>query len=129
MPGQNVLVVDDDYEILEILRSGLELIGCQVTALTDGRSTEDYLTKNNPDLIVLDVMLPDIDGITLCQTIRRDEKTKDIPIIMLTALSDGTTYHDALQFGATEYMVKPFDIGELQSKVKKLLADFNKNKK
>ncbi|MFA5859868.1 MAG: response regulator [Elusimicrobiota bacterium] len=122
MTKKVVLVVDDDPELAELVRSGLETIDCEVVTAHTGRTAQGILEKTTPDLAVLDVMLPDIDGITLCQEIKHDPKKKDVPVIMMTALSDRTTYHDALLFGATDYIVKPFEMKELLEKVNKALA-------
>jgi two-component system, OmpR family, response regulator RpaA len=116
-----ILVIDDDQAIAELVKVNLELSGHQVTTAGDGIKGLALAKQNRPDLIVLDIMMPDLDGFTVCQRLRQDPTTHSIPVLMLTALGmtkDKVTGFDA---GADDYLVKPFEIPELQVRVRALL--------
>lgn len=115
--GKKILVVDDDLNIQEMLNAGLSRYGYVVTVSSSAIDALSLIEKFKFDLVIIDVMMPDIDGITLCKTIRNMDKSADIPIIILTALSDAETMNDALLFGAVDYVVKPFDIRTLREKI------------
>jgi DNA-binding response OmpR family regulator len=113
-----ILVVDDDKDIVQTIKGNLELDGYEVLSAYDGRTGLDMTKTYRPDLIVLDLNLPDIDGIKACQIIRREF---DFPIIMLTArdaLSDKVL---GLECGADDYVVKPFNFLELSARIKAIL--------
>lgn len=118
MPAERVLVVDDDDDILRILKDNLELDGYGVETVTTGRGALDSFERLRLDLIVLDLALPDIDGIQVCRSIR--EKS-DIPIIMLTARDRVPEKVLGLESGADDYLVKPFDYLELAARIKACL--------
>lgn len=115
--GKKILVVDDDLNIQEMLNAGLSRYGYVVTVSSSAIDALSLIEKFKFDLVIIDVMMPDIDGITLCKTIRNMDKSADVPIIILTALSDAETMNDALLFGAVDYVVKPFDIRTLREKI------------
>lgn len=115
--GKKILVVDDDLNIQEMLNAGLSRYGYVVTVSSSAIDALSLIEKFKFDLVIIDVMMPDIDGITLCKTIRNMDKSADVPIIILTALSDAETMNDALLFGAVDYIVKPFDIRTLREKI------------
>ena len=114
---KKILVVDDDLNIQEMLNSGLSRYGYAITVSSSAIDALSLIEKSRFDLVIIDVMMPDIDGITLCKTIRNMDKSADIPIIILTALSDAETMNDALLFGAVDYIVKPFDLRALREKI------------
>ena len=120
--GRKILVVDDDAYVQEYIRKCLENWGYTCTGCDNGHDVIAKVTENPPDLILLDVMLPDMDGITICRRLRSNPKSSHIPIIMVTSLTDATTIHDAHLFGAADYLPKPFEIDVLKSKVEKMLA-------
>ena len=113
-----ILVVDDDEDIVQTLKGNLELDGYEVLSAFDGRSGVDMAKKCRPDLIILDLNLPDIDGIKACQIIRREF---DFPIIMLTARDGVSDTVLGLECGADDYMVKPFNFLELSARIKVIL--------
>ncbi|MFT5880797.1 MAG: two-component system OmpR family response regulator [Moritella sp.] len=115
---KQILVVDDDIEIKELLSEYLEQAGFSVLTAGGGKEMQRILAVNDPDIIVLDVMMPGDDGFTLCQKIRR---TSQVPIIMLTANSDEADRIVGLEIGADDYMAKPFSPRELQARIKALL--------
>lgn len=118
---KKILVIDDDLNIQEMLENILSELGYQVELAGDGNQALNRINQNKPDLIILDVRLPDIDGISLCREICQLKGTGKIPILILTAFSDLTTYHDAKLFGAVDYLVKPFDLDVLKEKIEKIL--------
>ncbi|MDQ7785131.1 MAG: response regulator transcription factor [Desulfomonilaceae bacterium] len=118
MNASRILLVDDDVDILRILEDNLNLDGYLVTAVSTGKDAEDSFSRQEPDLVILDLTLPDIDGIQICLSIR--EKS-DVPIIMLTARDRIPDKVLGLETGADDYMVKPFDYLELAARVKACL--------
>jgi DNA-binding response OmpR family regulator len=113
-----VLVVDDDPDILTILRDHIEMDGYDVTVADTGKKALDLFRKLRVDLVVLDLGLPDLDGVMVCRTIR---KTSDAPIIMLTARDRVTDKVLGLESGADDYVVKPFEYIELSARIKACL--------
>ena len=115
---KQILVVDDDQSIRELLVEYLSKAGFFVNSAGDGVEMTLYLETNQPDLIILDIMMPGDDGFTLCQRIRQ---TSNVPIIMLTANSDEVDRILGLEIGADDYMAKPFSPRELLARIKALL--------
>ncbi len=118
MTQTKILVVDDDKNICELLRLYLEKEGYAVTLAFDGRDGLDAFAKNNPDLILLDVMMPNMDGWQVCREIR---KTSECPIIMITAKGETIDKVLGLELGADDYVVKPFDSKEVVARIKAIL--------
>ena len=118
MTQTKILVVDDDKNICELLRLYLEKEGYAVTLAFDGREGLDAFAKNNPDLILLDVMMPNMDGWQVCREIR---KTSECPIIMITAKGETIDKVLGLELGADDYVVKPFDSKEVVARIKAIL--------
>ncbi|NIO16920.1 MAG: response regulator [Deltaproteobacteria bacterium] len=116
--GRRVLVIEDDRDIARLLTVHLEDIGCDVSVAHDGREGLEKAATGAYDLIVLDIMLPGIDGIELCRNLR--EKRDYTPILMLTAKSSELDRVLGLELGADDYLTKPFSIRELQARVKAL---------
>lgn len=116
-----ILVTDDESSIRELLRYNLEKAGYEVDCRDDGLKTVSYALENPPDLLVLDLMLPGIDGLEVCRTLRQQEATKFLPIIMLTARGEEIDRVVGLEIGADDYMTKPFSPRELVARVKSLL--------
>jgi DNA-binding response OmpR family regulator len=115
----HILVVDDDQEIRELLDEYFSRAGFEVSTVEDGIQLETFISQlGYPDLILLDVMLPGDDGFTLCQKIRKES---DVPIIMLTAVSEETDQIIGLEIGADDYVAKPFNPRQLMARVKALL--------
>lgn len=117
-----ILIVDDDENICELLRLYLEKDGFETMVVNDGRSAVDYSEKYSPDLVLLDIMLPGLDGWQVCREIR---KTSDVPIIMLTAKGETFDKILGLELGADDYVSKPFDTKEVIARIKAVLRRSN----
>lgn len=120
-PQLKVLVVDDEDNIIELIRLGLRYEGFEVEVASDGEQGLMQAQRIHPDLIILDVMMPDIDGLEVCRRLRNNPTTSDIPILMLTAKDDVSDRILGLQTGADDYLTKPFDFYELVERVKAIL--------
>jgi phosphate regulon transcriptional regulator PhoB len=118
MSRQTILVVDDEELIRELLRFNLEKEGYRVISAKDGVQTLDLLTREQPDLIILDLMLPGIDGLEVCRRIRANPRYQEIPLIMLTAKGEEIDKVLGLEVGADDYITKPFSNRELLARVK-----------
>lgn len=121
MAKRKILIVDDEENIVELIKMNLESSGYEAIGAYTGM---EAITKTNsilPDLILLDLMLPDIDGLQICQMLRKNEKTKDIPIIMITAKSEESDKVEGLSIGADDYVTKPFGIRELEARINTVL--------
>jgi two-component system OmpR family response regulator len=115
---KKILVVDDEKKIVEIIKAYLERESYQVIAAYNGREALDMAQKQHPDLIILDLMLPEISGWDVCRSIRKES---EVPIIMLTARDEVTDKIVGLEMGADDYVTKPFDPKELISRVRAIL--------
>ncbi|MCJ7604493.1 MAG: response regulator transcription factor [Dehalococcoidales bacterium] len=113
-----VLVVDDDVRILRMMKRMLELEDFQVSVAGDGKTALTIFEEANPDLVMLDIMMPDIDGYTVCQRIREFSR---VPIIMVTARGDDAEIVEGLDIGADDYVTKPFSASELAARVRAVL--------
>ena len=118
MDKEKILVVDDEASIRQIVETRLKLAGYEVVTAADGQEALDKALSLTPDLIVLDIMMPRVDGFEVCREIR---KTMMTPIIMLTAKGDITDRIAALELGADDYVVKPFSPRELEARIKAVL--------
>ena len=118
---QRILVVDDDPKIVRLLRASLEQAGYQVFVAYDGETALHMLRRERPDLIVLDLMLPDRDGWDVIRVMRRDATLADTPIIMLTARVEHQNRIVGLELGADDYVTKPFHPGELIARIRAVL--------
>ena len=115
---QKILVADDEASIRRILETRLKMVGYDVVTAEDGEEAVEVFNKENPDLVVLDVMMPKMDGYGVTREIRR---TSDVPIIILTALGDVSERITGLELGADDYVIKPFSPKELEARVKAVL--------
>jgi len=113
-----VLVVDDEQDILDLVRYHLEREGYQVVGCRDGKSALDLVGREKPDLVVLDLLMPGVDGFEVCRRLRRESS---IPIVMLTAKADETDTVVGLELGADDYVTKPFSPRELVARVRAVL--------
>jgi DNA-binding response OmpR family regulator len=118
---QKILVVDDEPEAVELVEFNLEAAGYDVSTAGDGAEALNKARRIQPSLIILDVMMPEIDGMEVCKLLRRDPATSTIPIIMLTAKASEVDRVLGLELGADDYVVKPFSPRELVLRVKKIL--------
>jgi len=116
-----VLIVDDDPDILRLVSYNIGQAGFEVIAASTGRKALEIAQKQHPDLIILDVMLPDVDGMEVCRTLRRQYPSRRIPIIMLTARGDEIDRVVGFELGADDYVAKPFSPRELVLRVKSIL--------
>ncbi len=116
-----VLVVDDEKDLVDLIRYHLEKEGLQCLEARDGETALRLARERNPDLVVLDLMLPGVDGLEVCRKLRKDAKTANLAIIMLTAKAEEVDRIVGLEMGADDYMVKPFSPRELVARVKAVL--------
>jgi DNA-binding response OmpR family regulator len=116
-----ILVVEDDRDIAELVARYLDKAGFSPEVLSAGRDALASISRRAPDLIILDLMLPQVDGLEICRTLRASEKTAAIPIIMLTARAEESERIVGLEMGADDYIAKPFSPGELVARVRALL--------
>lgn len=120
---ETILVVDDEASIRRILETRLSMIGYDVVTAADGEDAIKTFHETQPDLVVLDVMMPKLDGYGVCQELRKES---DIPIIMLTALGDVADRITGLELGADDYVVKPFSPKELEARIRSVLRRIDK---
>jgi DNA-binding response OmpR family regulator len=120
-----VAVVDDDDDILELVMLNMTKAGMKVKGFSDAETFYSFLRRERPDIVILDLMLPDADGIEICKFLRQHEQFMKLPIIMLTARSDEIDRVLGLEMGADDYVVKPFSPKELVSRVKAVLRRSN----
>jgi DNA-binding response OmpR family regulator len=118
MTGSKVLVVDDDLTVRDVVRRYLELAGHQVALADNGEDALAWIAEHRPDLVVLDLMLPGIDGLEVCRRLRQ---TSAVPVVMLTALGEEENRIAGLQLGADDYVTKPFSPRELALRVSSVL--------
>src|SRR5689334_10585349 len=118
---QRILVVDDDREIVRLVRAYLEKEHYQVLIANDGQTALHMVRREHPNLIVLDLMLPDRDGWEITRTIRNDSTLHSIPIIMLTARIEDSDKIIGLELGADDYITKPFNPREMVARVRSVL--------
>lgn len=119
---ERILVVDDEASIRRILETRLKMVGYEVITAADGEEAIEAYQKHNPDLVILDVMMPKMDGYGVTREIR---KTSETPIIILTALGDVSERITGLELGADDYVIKPFSPKELEARVKAVLRRIN----
>lgn len=124
MPDKKVLIVEDDASISELIKFNLEDNGYVVFVAADGKTGLDMAMKEIPDLLILDIMLPVMDGIDVANRLRNNKETKDIPILMLTAKSSEIDKIIGLEIGADDYMTKPFSVRELMARIKAVLRRY-----
>ena len=112
-----IVIVEDEPNLLEAVSYNLRMEGFEVLTASDGELALDVVRENNPDLVILDVMLPKLDGFELCKIIRKEN---DVPILMLTAKGDEIDRIVGLEIGADDYVLKPFSMRELMARVRVL---------
>ncbi|MBZ0264508.1 response regulator transcription factor [bacterium] len=121
MPKEYILVVEDEEDILELIRHNLSREGYEVRCVSDGHEALREVRLRPPDLIVLDLMLPEIDGLDICRRLKMDQATRHIPIIMESAKSEDSEVITGLELGADDYITKPFSPKVLVARVKSVL--------
>ena len=123
-----VYVIEDDEDINELLVYNLEKEGYEVKSFLSSNPAYQTIKSQKPDIIILDIMLPDMDGLELCKLLKSDKETVDIPIIMLTAKSTEIDKIVGLELGADDYITKPFSIRELLARIKAILRRTKRKK-
>lgn len=121
MARQKILIVEDDRHISKLVKYNLEKAGYDCIVAYDGEEAMDVLAQKRSDLIILDIMLPEMDGFEVCRKIKQNDKLKNIPIIMLTAKGEEVDRVVGLELGADDYMVKPFSPRELILRIRAIL--------
>ena len=118
---RQILIVEDEKPIRDMVFFALDSEGFDIIEAVDGREAAEKLAQSNPDLILMDWMLPDVSGLELVRRIKRDEFTRDIPIIMLTAKTEEKDKVEGLDSGADDYITKPFSVKELSARIRAVL--------
>lgn len=118
---KNIVIVDDEIDILEILKINIERNNYKAYCFQDGESAISHILKNLPDLIILDLMLPGIDGFDICRLLKNKDLTKNIPILILSAKGEESDIIKGLELGADDYVTKPFSAKVLSARVNTLL--------
>lgn len=126
---KRILAIDDDASVCDFYSQGLALLGFDVVCAMNAQKAKDELAKRLPDLILMDIMMPDQDGISLTRELRNDKKTAGVPIIVVSGLADAGTLNDALLFGAVDYLVKPVDLDALKAKIDRVFTALDHRKK
>ena len=121
MSRQSVLVVEDEEDIMEVIRFNLEKEGYEVNQALSGEKALQLIEKKLPTLVLLDLMLPGINGLDLCRILKQNDRTKGIPVIMLTAKSEDADIVAGLEMGAEDYITKPFSPRVLLARVRTVL--------
>lgn len=125
MSKQTIFVVEDEMHIQQLIKYNLEATGFKVTVFDNGEDLLSHSLENIPDLFILDIMLPGIDGLEVCRQLKQNTVTKSIPIIMLTAKSEEFDKVLGLELGADDYITKPFSIREFLARIKALFRRIN----
>jgi DNA-binding response OmpR family regulator len=115
---KKIVVIEDDADLFSLLKYNLEKEGFAVSGLQTGKGALELCRQTRPDLILLDIMLPDSDGLDICKSIRRDPDLLSVPVIFLTARASETDRIVGLELGANDYVVKPFFVRELIARIK-----------
>jgi DNA-binding response OmpR family regulator len=119
----SVLIVDDEYEIRQLLAMMLTMMGYQSFMAHDGLDALEKIPECQPDILILDVMMPRMDGLTLCRRLRETAETAALPIIMLSGKAHQEAIREGLQAGANRYLVKPTGLDELTRNINEVLAE------
>ncbi len=121
MPGQRILIVEDEEAIVEVVSQTLRRHGYETASAADGDDALEKAFSLRPDLVILDLMLPKMDGWEVCRRLKADRQTASVPVLMLTARREERDVVEGLEIGADDYMKKPFSLSELAARVKALL--------
>ncbi len=125
MAGEKIYAVDDEEDILDLIEYFLSKEGYKITRFTNGEEIVTALKQKHPDLILLDIMLPGMDGLDVCRVIKQNQAQTEIPIIMLTAKGDEADIVKGLELGADDYVIKPFSSKVLTARIKAILRRKN----
>jgi CheY-like chemotaxis protein len=119
---KRILVADDDPVILRLIQVNLELEGYQVLTANNGEEAVATATAEHPDLVILDIMMPRLDGYQACEQLKAEAATKDIPVVFLSAKAQQSDIEKGKTYGVEEYLTKPFDPTELLDVVERLVS-------
>lgn len=119
---KRILITDDDPVILRLLQVNLELEGYDVLLAHHGEEAYEIAQAEHPDLVILDIMMPKLDGYQTCEKLKATDSTKDIPVVFLSAKAQQTDIERGKSFGVAEYLTKPFDPSDLLEVVERLVA-------
>jgi DNA-binding response OmpR family regulator len=119
--ARRILAIEDDPRVLAVLKKRLEFSGYEVVTAQDGTDGYRKARAESPDLIILDLILPGLNGYQICAMLKRDQNYRDIPVLMLTARSQERDIEEGMRVGADAYMIKPYDPNVLVARVKLLL--------
>jgi DNA-binding response OmpR family regulator len=120
------MIIDDDQDVLDISQTFLESRGYEVVQARSGEEALKEVKRSKPNLILLDVMMPSMDGFWLCRVVKTDPKLKDIPVIFLTAKDDAQSRIEGQKCGGDDYLTKPFDLDALELRIKAQLKRLSK---
>ncbi len=121
LEGSTILLVDDNLQNLELMQAYLEALPCELSTARDGVEALDRITESAPDLVLLDVMMPRMSGFELCQKIKSNPATRDIVVVMVTALHEVGDFERAVESGTDDFLTKPVNKLELVTRVRSLL--------
>ncbi len=122
MQKRRILIVEDEPDVLKVIAFRVKKLGHEIVVAVDGQEAIDLIQEKKPDLVLLDLLLPVIDGYEVCRRIKSDEQLKDICVILLTASTVGSIADKARELKADDYMIKPFNSDVLLAKIEKHLA-------
>ncbi|MDO9541636.1 MAG: response regulator [Kiritimatiellia bacterium] len=125
MSKKKIFIVEDEEDILELLRHNLTRERFEVSAASDGEQALKVIARETPSLILLDLMLPGIDGLEVCRALKKDPKTADIPVVMLTAKGEESDIIAGLELGADDYITKPFSMKVLVARIRAVMRRKN----
>ena len=123
MAGKRILLADDEEDIKTVVTMFLRSQGYEVVTAYDGLDTLEKVRSEKPDLILLDIMMPVLDGYEVCKRLKEDEQTAHIPILILSAAAHAESVKRGLKAGAQDYIIKPFEPEKLHEKIEQVLAD------
>jgi len=126
-PKRRVLIVDDEPSVVKLVTKCMELAGFEVVVAMDGQAALTKVREHNPDVVILDVMLPKLNGFEVCSLLKQNSHYQHIPIIMFTALMEEQDYWKGMACGADAYLSKPFSIDALEQLVKRLIEALRPN--
>jgi two-component system phosphate regulon response regulator PhoB len=121
MPKPTVLIVEDEPDIAELIKFHCEREGCEAKVVGSGKAALDVVKREPPDLLILDLMLPDVGGIEICRRVKQWPETRDVPVVMVTAKGEESDVVAGLEIGADDYVVKPFSPRVLMARVRAVL--------